>query len=168
MKRALLTALLAAACGPLWAQAPRDLAPFGWFADLAGSCWQGEQPDGKPADTQCYSVQYGRLLRGTIKMTVAREGAPPALFEGDSVFAPDAAGKRIVFTQWASNGSYATGEMTVEGDTLHFVNRAPDGAPPKVRHLWRRLDADSFRVTRERRDGEGWREALSATYRRVR
>jgi hypothetical protein len=42
------------------------LAGFGWFAELAGSCWKGEHPDGKTSDTQCSLAQYERLRRGSI------------------------------------------------------------------------------------------------------
>ena len=58
MRRALLAAAFAVllACGPVLAQskgeasAPANaLAGFGWFAELAGSCWKGEHPDGKTA-----------------------------------------------------------------------------------------------------------------------
>ena len=69
---------------------PGPLAGFGWFAELAGSCWKGEHPDGKSTETQCYLAQYGRLMRGSSRITQA--GAPQPVFEGDAVFAIDPAG----------------------------------------------------------------------------
>lgn len=150
------------------ASAPGALAGLGWLVDLAGSCWKGDWPDGKTSDTQCYLVQYERLLRGSIKLYRA-SGEPPS-FEGDAVFSPDpAGGKRIVYTQWGTGGVYATGEITFEGETLIFRNRQPDsGAPAPVRSVWRRTGADSFRVTRERSDDSGWKEFLVVDYRRLR
>ena len=151
------------------AQADPNLAGFGWLADLRGACWRGEHPDGKTTDTQCYSTQYDRILRGTIKVVVTREpGALPSTFEGDSVFALDPSGKRVLYTQWASNGSYGVGEMVAVGEALRFTNRLSDGAESRVRSVWRRIDADSFRVTRERRAGDEWKESFSVEYRRAR
>ena len=162
-------AMLVALSYQLHAQAADpNFADFGWFAELRDACWQGAYPDGKAADTQCYSTQYDRVIRGTIKMRVEREGAPATTFEGDSIFAWEPAKKKVVFTQWGSNGSYGQGELAVEADVLRFQNRLPDGSESKVRSVWRRIDGDTFRVTRERRDGDSWKEAFSVDYRRVR
>jgi hypothetical protein len=38
---------------------------------------------------------------------------------------------------------------------------------PTTRSTWQRIDADSFEVTRERREGEEWKPLFSVTYRRV-
>ncbi|HYC36784.1 MAG TPA: hypothetical protein VEC19_10200 [Usitatibacter sp.] len=145
-----------------------NLANFGWFAELRGACWRGEHPDRKTTDTQCYSTQYDRLLRGTIKVTIEREGGVPNSFEGDSVYAFDPARKVVVFTQWGSNGSYGTGQMVVEGQALRFTNRLPDGSESRTRSVWRRVDADTYRVTRERREGDGWKASFEVEYRRAR
>jgi hypothetical protein len=162
-------ALAAFAAAPALAQAPAaggPLAGFGWFAELAGSCWKGDHPDGKTSDTQCYLAQYERLMRGSIKAT---RDATQTVFEGDAVFAVDPGeGKRVVYTQWGYGGVYTTGEITFEGDTLVFRNRQLDGTQSSVRSIWRRTGADGFRVTRERKDDSGWKEFLTVDYRRVR
>ncbi len=144
------------------------VATFGWFAELAGSCWKGEYPDGTTSDTQCYLAQYEHLLRGSIKMY--RAGSPEPSFEGDAVFSRDTAGSaKVIYTQWGSGGIYATGEITFEGDTLVFRNRQPEtGALAPVRAIWRRTGPDSFRVSRERSDDSSWREFLVVDYRRLR
>ena len=59
------------------------VAGLGWLRDLAGHCWRGEQADGTPADTQCYELQFGRHLRGTIEIPGAAGEAPK--LRGDSV-----------------------------------------------------------------------------------
>ena len=150
----------AAATGPL--------AGFGWFAELGGSCWKGDHPDGKTSDTQCYLAQYERLMRGSVK--IVREGSAQPAFEGDAVFAVDpAGGRKVVYTQWGYNGVYATGEITFEGDALVFRNRMPDGTEAPVRSVWRRTGPDGYRVARERSAGDkGWDEFLAVDYRRVR
>jgi len=42
------------------------LASFGWFAELAGSCWKGSRAEGR-SDVQCYQKQFNRFIRGSIK-----------------------------------------------------------------------------------------------------
>jgi hypothetical protein len=153
-----------AAAQPDSPQPPKLHAAFGWFPELAGSCWKGDHPDGRTSDKQCYRVQYGGLLRGTIE--ISREGR--SVFEGEGVFAVEAGSRHVAFAQWGGGGTYATGEMTLEGDRLVFRNRDPDGSLLKVRSAWRRTGPDSFRVTRERDVPEkGWTPILEVEYRRV-
>ena len=139
------------------------LAGFGWFADLAGSCWTGTR-DKLTVDTQCYLAQYQRLMRGSIKSEVAGN----LLFEGDAVFAinPAVPGK-VTYTQWGTGGAYATGEMTIEGDTLVFQSRNADGSEWVQRHVWRRVNAETFRVTRERKEDAKWVEQFTVEYKRI-
>lgn len=140
---------------------------FGWFSDLAGSCWRGEHPNNLGSDTQCYTLQYERIVRGTLEVATRGEGAQPS-FRGDSAFAADPARKRVVYSQWGTNGVLAHGEITFEGEALVFVNRTPDGSPPTVRSVWRRVGPDAFRVTRERKEEEAWKPLFDVEYRRVR
>lgn len=184
--RAALAAAALSACAPL-AQVPattspapapaagqpepparNPLAPFGWFADLAGSCWKGEYPDRMSSDTQCYLAQYEYLIRGSIKGEITQAGIPRTNFEGDAVFAWDAKAKRVRFSQWGSGNTYGRGEITAEGDTLVFRNILEDGTESRVRSLWRRTGPDGFRVVRERKEADGWRETLAVDYKRVR
>ena len=140
------------------------LAGFGWFADLAGSCWSGMRADGITTDTQCYLPQYDRLIRGTVRATAGAQ----TVFEGDAVFAlHPGEPKKVIYTQWGSGGAYATGEMTIEGDTLTFHSRDPGGEPWTVRHVWRRTGPDGFRVTRERKEESKWVEVLTQEYKRI-
>jgi hypothetical protein len=158
--RVLALSFLALAALPAHAQ----LSQFGWFADLAGSCWRGVRQDGRAADEQCYQAQFNRFLRGRIRMPQGERGGG----EGDSVFAFDANANVIIYTQWASNGSFGFGEASLEGDELVFHNRLPDGSEAPARSVWRRVDADSYRVSRQRRAEGDWKEESSVTYSRVR
>lgn len=139
------------------------LAPFGWFAELAGSCWKGDHPGGATGDTQCYLAQYERLIRGSIKFS--RGGA--VVSEGDAVFAYLPAKGHVVFSQWGTGGTYSTGQLKIEGETLVFLNQMPDGTDANVRAVWRRAGPDGYRVVRERKDETGWKEFLAVDYRRV-
>jgi hypothetical protein len=170
MRAAIAAALLAASTAgaqdtPKPAPA-KPLAGFGWFAELAGSCWAGTRTDGRTTDTQCYLAQYEKLMRGTVKVTVAGNDKP--VFEGDAVFALDPNdAKKAVYSQWGSGGVYATGEITFEGDKLVFHSRQLDGKPAPMRHVWRRTGPDSFRVTREGEKDSSWAEVFSVDYKRI-
>jgi hypothetical protein len=160
-KRFLAASLLALAAVPASAQ----LTQFGWFGQLAGSCWRGTRADGKPADEQCYAAQYNRFLRGRIKFPPGERGTA----EGDSVFAFDPQAKVVIYSQWSSNGGMGFGEAVLEGDELIFQNRLPDGSEALSRSVWRRVDAETYRVSRQRRSEAGdWNEESAVTYTRVR
>lgn len=146
--------------------AAAPLSPFGWLTELAGSCWTGTGADGRTTDRQCYALQYARFLRGTIEIHAGGATGKGAL-EGDSVFAWDATRGRIVYSYWASTGHVGRAEAWFEGARLVFPPADEgEGAASAMRSVWDRVDADTFRVTRERRDGEGWREAMTVVYRR--
>jgi hypothetical protein len=149
---------------------PADpLAGFGWFAQLAGACWKGDHPDGKTSDTQCFQLQFKRVIRGTIKVESTADGTARTVFEGDSVFAVDpAAPTKVSYTQWGSTGNYTVGEMFVEGEMLRFQTRPAEGGESRVRFAWRKVDDNSFRVSRERRESGVWKEAFAVVYKRVR
>lgn len=149
--------------------AASPLAPFGWFAELSGSCWKGDHPDGRTSDTQCYLSQYERLMRGSIKVSTVHLGVTTTVFEGDAVFAWDARRQVVAYTQWGTGGTYALGEMRRNGEALVFINRLPDGNDAGVRSVWQRAGPDGFRVGRERKDESGaWKEFLAVDYHRVR
>jgi hypothetical protein len=161
MKNRLVLALLVAFALPAHAQ----LSQFGWFANLAGSCWRGTARSDGRSDEQCYSSQFGKFMRGSIRFYQADKLAG----EGDSVFSFDPAERVIVYTQWSSNGSFGFGEATLENDELVFHNRMPDGSEAPARSVWRRgATPDTFQVSRQRRDERGaWNEETAVTYNRV-
>ena len=167
--RPLLVWFLGLAAASVQAQAPApppQLKDFGWFAELAGSCWRGVTRDGRPSDQQCYQTQYGRFMRGTIKFAAQGDRAGG---EASSLFAYDPSARIIVYSQWASSGAFGFGEARLEGNELIFQNRTPDGSEAPMRSVWRRVDADTYRVTREQRpEGGEWSEQGAITYTRVR
>jgi hypothetical protein len=118
---------------PVAPGAAQATAGYRWLAELAGACWRGEFPDGKTVDTQCYELQYGRVLAGTI--AIDREGRAP--YAGRGTLLWDAKAEKLLFWFWSSGGTYGQMEAKWEGDALRF----PDT-------VWTRIDPDSFRVTR--------------------
>jgi len=161
MKRLLLASLLALAAVPASAQ----LSQFGWFAELAGSCWRGEPRSDGRSDEQCYRAQFGKFMRGSIRFYSAGK----LTGEGDSVFAFDPQAKVVIYSQWSSNGGMGFGEAVLEGGDLVFQNRLPDGTDAPARTVWKRIDADSYLVARQRRSERGdWNEESAVTYTRVR
>jgi hypothetical protein len=139
---------------------------FGWFGSLAGSCWRGEYTSGG-GDTQCYTWQYGRYLRGTIAIESKKADGVSFRLAGDSVFEWDAANQRIRYSNWADTGNLVHGEAFYDGEQLRFPDVKSKDEEPRTRASWRRIDADSFEVTRERRDGDAWQALFSVTYRRA-
>ena len=159
----LMTAAAAGAADQAPVAAAADL--FGWFAALAGSCWRGEYPNGG-GDTQCYEWQYDRYLRGTIEITMQGQNGAPGKLDGDSVFDWDEKTKRIRYSNWANVGRLQHGEAYYEGELLRFPDVRSRDEKPRTRSSWRRIDADSFEVTREKRDGAAWTAEFRVIYRR--
>lgn len=141
---------------------------FGWLAALAGSCWVGSDAQGRTTDRQCYEFQYGHFLRGAITVH-AGSATGKGAYLGDSFFAWDAQRERIIYTYWASAGHHGRAGAQYEGERLVFPpTHEAEVGDPQIRSIWERLDAGSFVVVREQRDGDGWVELMRATYRRER
>lgn len=164
MSAALLAALLLPATALAQAPAADAMSPFKWMRGLAGACWKGDHPDGKTSDTQCWQVQFNRFLRGTIKVS-----AGPAAFEGDGLFWWDAKNNKVGYTQWASNGFVHSSEAAFEGDKLVFLDRPKAGTSEvNGRAVWSRVDANTYQVSRELRDGPNWKPQFAVLYKRTR
>lgn len=150
---------------PAPVQAEDPLAYLGWLKGLAGACWQGTDTAGRATDRQCYDLQFGHFLRGTIRMAGAEGKAPP--FQGDSLFHRDRRPGTIAIVMWGSSGLVSLGEARVDGDSVRFLQPKTEGRP-ESRTSWTRQGPDAFRVAREQRDGEGpWKESFVVNYRRV-
>ena len=165
IRRSVLAALLAApAIAVAQAGAEDPLAYLGWLKELAGSCWQGTDAAGNATDRQCYEIQFGRFLRGSIEIGVI-DNKPPG-FRGDSLFHRDAKTGRIAIVLWASNGSVSVSEALVDGEAIRFVQPKVAGRP-EVRTSWTRQGEQAFAVVREQREGEAWKEVLKVSYRKA-
>jgi hypothetical protein len=154
------------------------LAGFGWMRDLAGSCWTTVLPGGKLRDTQCYEVRFGWFLAGSIHLepvAAAEDAAVPgakapqaAGFGGENICKAEAGG-RISCWNWGSDGTFSPGEYLGEGELFRYpLPRKAGSTAPEQRMTWKRLDANSVRVSREKKDGETWTEAFAVVYTRVR
>lgn len=155
----LFVCLLALAMGQQARAQDGTRGELGWLRDLAGHCWRGTQADGAPADTQCYELQFGRHLRGTIELPGAAGEA--AKLRGDSVWSWDAARQKITVVAWANVGALGVNEATFDGELVRFA------FGPNMRSYWQRTGPDSFVVVREVRDAQGWREDRRVNYQRV-
>jgi hypothetical protein len=142
------------------------LTRFTWLRELAGSCWRGTTAEGTPADTQCYSTQYGQFLRATTRMRAPR-GTKIAELEGDSVLAWDPRTGNLEIFTWSSDGSFRRGEATLYRGVYRFQDRTADGSPPVRRTIWRRQGPHAFEVTLERREGDRWVDVKVVEYERV-
>ncbi len=170
---ALVSTCIVVACFANRAQAHEGHASpldhFAWLKDLVGACWTGEHPDGKTRDTQCFRVQFEHFIYGTIRISELHRGQWQQTFEGDSVLAWDEATQRIAYWYWSSTGAIGPAEAYIEGATVHIpAPRRAGSTAPEVRSSWTRVDADSYRVVRQKREGGEWKEMFAVTYRRAR
>jgi len=182
LRRLTLAVTLALTPFPLLAQdaLPKadPLAGFGWLRELAGSCWTTVLPGGKLRDTQCYEVRFGRFLAGSIRLepvAAPDDTAAPAVklphgagFGGENICKAEKGG-RISCWNWGSDGTFSPGEYLADGELFRYpLPRKPASTAPEQRMTWKRLDADSVRVLREKKDGEAWTESFAVVYTRVR
>lgn len=160
------------------APAADPLAGLGWLRELAGSCWTAVLPGGTLRDTQCYEIRFGRFLAGSIRLgPVAAPGAPAAPaarfphgagFGGENICKAEEGG-RVSCWNWGSDGTFSPGEFLADGELLRYpLARKPGSTAPEQRMTWKRLDADSIRVSREKKDGDTWAESFAVVYARVR
>jgi hypothetical protein len=170
-RRPIAAFVLALSLGPLPALAKRGDPPdpldrYRWLRELAGSCWRGVDDDGKPADTRCYSIQYGRFVRSTTQAPVPG-GAKSAPMEVETVYAWDPRTGLIETFRWSSDGTFRAGEgIGFKEGAFRFEERERDG--PSTRHtIWRRIDADTFKVTLAIKKGDAWVDVKTVTYERV-
>ena len=140
---------------------------FGWFGSLVGMCWVGQFPDGRTEHTQCYTAQFGKFVRGTASLASVKDGGRQVIFEGDSLFVLDEASKQIVYYIWGSDGTHRQLHAQYLGDELHFpVPSRTDPSQVSHRSVWRRIDASTFEVRRERPKAGQWTTELTVTYRK--
>jgi hypothetical protein len=145
-----------------------DLAVYGWFADLAGSCWRAEFPGGETRDRQCHSAQFGKVLRVDQVVETLAEGRVVSALTASSVYAWDARNKRIRHFFWGSDGSLETATGWLEGGDFVLVldrEMGPDGKY-ELRTVLRREGRDGFSAAREQRAGSGWSPLFSVSYQR--
>ena len=137
------------------------LQSFGWFGDLAGSCWVSVHVNGVSEHTMCYSTQFGTFIRATTALAELREGKREVSLESDAVFRWNESSRRIAFSIWFSDGTYNERDAEFVGDELHFpIFR-------EYRQVWRRIDADTIEVRAERRQESGWTTEHTFVYRRL-
>jgi hypothetical protein len=143
---------------------------FAWLKELNGACWVGDHPDKRTRDTQCFKADYGYFLHSTVQFSELRSGKWEPSFNGETVLAWDEKNQRISYWYWTSTGAYGPAEAYIEGQQIHFpASRKPGVNATEVRSTWTRIDANSFSVSRQKRQGaEGkWEELFAIVYRRV-
>lgn len=162
---ALLALLGGAAAAPSRAAADAEVVPQALqpLAFLAGSCWTGSFPDGKQTDTHCFEWVFGgRFLRDH---HVVRGAAQP--YEGETLYAWNPQARRVVYTYWASDGGYSTGEVEVRGEELVFDDHyVSEKVSLELQSIWRQAGEDAYSVAVSSKKEGGWKPAWSMTLRR--
>ena len=88
------------------------LTRYTWLRELAGSCWRGATADGKTADTQCYSIQFGQFIR-LVSRVEAPRGTKIVELEEESVLAWDPRTGNLEVFRWSSDGTFRRSEATL-------------------------------------------------------
>lgn len=142
---------------PARSAAAEDLSRLGWYTELAGACWLGRDTTGAVTDRQCYQIQFGRYLRGTIEIGGS--------FRGDSVVGWDGAHGQIVMFFWSNAAPRGALTLTYEGDALMFEQAASDDAV-RTRNRWVRQPDGVIRVIAQRLGESGWEDGRVTFYTR--
>lgn len=141
MKRFSLALLLVlAAASALAAEVRAELKPLEF---LVGSCWTGAFPGGNVTDTHCFESVYGGQF---IRDRHAVRGGRP--YQGETLYAWDAAKKKIVYTYWASSGGVSTGvvEPGAAGELVFPEEHSAGKQKRALRNVWTRQGDDAYEV----------------------
>ena len=121
---------------------------------LVGSCWTGTFPDGKQTDEHCFEWVFDRKFirdRHTV-----RGGTP---YGGETIYAWDASVGHPTFWYWNTDGQVITGQVHYTSEGIIFPERVVnEKGTTELKAVWRRLDADRYRVEQFAKAGEGWKE----------
>ncbi len=169
-----LAALLASTVNPALAQqdqaAPESNPKnWPWLAQVAGSCWRGELAPGETVDTQCFSLQFGKVIRVSQSIDTYEKTRKVSTLDASSVYAWDARQKKFRHVFWASDGSFESARGGADGNALTlFLDRevGTDGTAP-VRTVLRMLDVDHYKASREELREGVWKELFSFIYSRL-
>ncbi len=129
---------------------------------MAGSCWQGPLPGfvadstgvGPRSVTHC--VRW-RLENNILTDTLYLDGlTPPVRGETNYYWDPDTKVLRYIF--WSIGGSFSTGTMTTDGETLVFDDKRLIGGSRGTVHFtttWTPDGPDAFIQNRQRQNADG-------------
>ena len=111
---ALASAITPAAAEPdhAGARLAAPLAPLGF---LVGSCWRGAFPDGRAADTHCFTAPYG----GAFVCDEHVVTGAPRPYSGESLYRWDPVRRQILFAYYASDGGFDS--LPAMSATIFFV-----------------------------------------------
>jgi hypothetical protein len=103
--------------------------PGAVFAGLAGSCWQAPMDDGH-TDTHCITAAFnGKLVTDVHKVRNANQAV---VYEGVTVYRPDAKTRSLTYEYSNSFGNRITGQGWREGSTLNFSSQRGTLAKPET------------------------------------
>jgi hypothetical protein len=141
--------------------------PLAIFAPLVGADWVAELQGGQVTDTQRYEWTLDRkFIRNTHQV---RTNDGQVVYEGETIYAWDSRGDRIVWWYWNTTGGYVTGTVTVAPDGTLVVegdNHGPKDQLDRTR-VRIRISSDAWTSAgSQERDGK-WTDLPLRTYRRM-
>jgi hypothetical protein len=131
---------------------------------LVGHCWTATMPDGKSTDTHCFeSVYGGHFVRDR---HVVRGAKKP--YEGETLYAWDAAKQALTYTYWNSDGGISTGVATPVGDSDLSFREEHVGTDSSLvlKTVWTRRGDDGYDAHTLRNANGEWQEMFSLSFRR--
>lgn len=145
-----------------------DLSVFGWFGELTGACWRAEFPDGQSRDRQCYTTQFGKVIRVDQVVESLKQGTVTGTLTASSIYAWDPRRGRLRHVFWADDGSLESSSGWIEGTSLilHLDHEVDTAGNVEVRTVLRRDGPDAFTASRERKQPDGWKSIFQIRYRR--
>lgn len=135
------------------------------FARLIGRDGTAPLPNGKLTDTQRFEWVYGRkFIRNTHEVKTAKGDV---VYEGETIYAWDARGGRIVWWYWNISGSYLEGTASVGADgviTTEGQNHGGANQLDRTRSTIR-IVADGWTFTPSFPKDGVWTNEAARTYR---
>ena len=141
---------------PLDAQHPAKV-DFGPLETLVGHCWGGTFPDGKVTDKHCFEWVHDRKF---IRDRHVVSGGEP--YQGETIYAWDAAAKQLSYTYWNSAGMVIVGRVEFTPDGVVFPSHysTPKGEV-ELKAVWTNLSEKGYRVTQSQRTDGAWKDLWS-------
>lgn len=139
-----------------------------WLSHVIGSCWRSELSKGETRDRQCFSLQFGKVVRVEQTIDTLKDEKVVATLLANSVYAWDPRMNKLRHVFWGSDGSFESATGWADGEALVLVlDRETDakGDAP-ARTVFHRTGPNVYCVAREERQGNRWAPLFAFTYER--
>ena len=150
---------------PVLAADPSPIPQLQPFAQLVGTTWVGEFPDGKALDEQEFEWVFGGRFLRNVHRVKTLDGT--VVYEGETIYAWDPKRESIVWWYWNTTGGHIVGTMasTDAGWLFEGENHAPPPQPERVRGMFRLTSDREWQSVQYFPSDDGWKERFTITFR---